>query len=416
MKKDGSFALKKFFQMAAPLIVPLGLPAAAILCMNKLETLSSGLIRLIDFLPFLLFGIAAILGWRFNKSKVFFIALVLALTKTFAFTPSGSSNEGNSVISAVITAASILVPTNIMVFSLIRERGVFTVWGLLNAAFIIIQLEIVSYLSEAKNSVLVAIAEWGLLPWNTNDLIHIPQLSVLILIVAFAFAILRFISTNAYLDAANIGVLLAVSSALVLQENKLASPIFLSVSGVILIVSVIQDSYSMAFLDELTGLPSRRSLKYELMKLSGKYTIAMLDIDFFKKFNDTYGHDVGDQVLKMVAGCIKNVSGGGKPFRYGGEEFTVVFPSKALKEALPHLEDLREAVSKKGFIHRTADRPKNKTQNGRGKAETGKQLFVTISIGAAEKNDKYRLPDEVIKAADGALYRAKKKGRNCVSK
>ncbi len=408
--------MKKFFQMAAPLIVPLGLPTAAILYMNELKTLSPGLIRLIDLLPYLLFGIAAILGWRFNKSKVFFIALVLTLTEAFAFTPSGLPTGDIFITSPVITAVSILVPINIVVFSLIRERGVFTVWGLLNAAFIVIQLEIVSYLLEAKDSVLVAIADWGLLPWNTNELIHIPQLSVIVLTVALAFAILRFISTNAYLDAANIGVLLAVSSAFILQENKMSSPIFFSVSGVIIIVSVIQDSYSMAFLDELTGLPSRRSLKYELMKLSGKYTIAMLDIDFFKKFNDTYGHDVGDQVLKMVAGCIKNVTGGGKPFRYGGEEFTVVFPNKVLKEAFPHLEELREAVSKKGFIHSSADRLKNKTQNGRGKTESGKQLFVTISIGAAERSDKYRLPDEVIKAADAALYRAKKKGRNCVSK
>jgi len=402
--------------MAAPLIVPLGLPAAAIYCLNKLETLSSGLIRIIDFLPYLLLGIAAILGWRFNKSKVFFIAIVLVLAEIFAFVVPGTPEEGSTFISPVLTAASVLVPINIILFSILKERGVFTVWGLLNAGIIVIQMEILSYLMVVKQGVLVSISKWSILPWNTNDLIHIPQLSVLILTAALLFAILRFISTRACLDAANIGVLLSVSLAFIFRENKMTSPAFLSVSGIILIVSLIQDSYSMAFLDELTGLPSRRSLRYELMKLSGKYTIAMLDIDFFKKFNDTYGHDVGDQVLKMVAGCLKNVSGGGKSFRYGGEEFTVVFPNKVLKEALPHLEELREAVSKKGFVYRSNGKPQGKQKNGKGKTETGKQLFVTISIGAAERNDKYRLPDEVIKAADGALYRAKKKGRNCVSK
>lgn len=408
--------MKKILQMAAPLIVPLGLPAAAIYCLNKLETLSSGLIRIIDFLPYLLLGIAAILGWRFNKSKVFFIAIVLVLAEIFAFVVPGTPEEGSTFISPVLTAASVLVPINIILFSILKERGVFTVWGLLNAGIIVIQMEILSYLMVVKQGVLVSISKWSILPWNTNDLIHIPQLSVLILTAALLFAILRFISTRACLDAANIGVLLSVSLAFIFRENKMTSPAFLSVSGIILIVSLIQDSYSMAFLDELTGLPSRRSLRYELMKLSGKYTIAMLDIDFFKKFNDTYGHDVGDQVLKMVAGCLKNVSGGGKSFRYGGEEFTVVFPNKVLKEALPHLEELREAVSKKGFVYRSNGKPQGKQKNGKGKTETGKQLFVTISIGAAERNDKYRLPDEVIKAADGALYRAKKKGRNCVSK
>jgi len=73
-----------------------------------------------------------------------------------------------------------------------------------------------------------------------------------------------------------------------------------------------------------------------------RYVIAMLDVDHFKSFNDTYGHDVGDQVLKMVAAKINGVKGGGKPFRYGGEEFTVIFPRRRLAEAIPHLEEVRK--------------------------------------------------------------------------
>ena len=68
----------------------------------------------------------------------------------------------------------------------------------------------------------------------------------------------------------------------------------------ILALAVAEASYSMAFLDQLTEIPSRRALDQEMMKLGRSYSIAMLDVDHFKKFNDTYGHDVGDQVLRMI--------------------------------------------------------------------------------------------------------------------
>jgi len=79
-------------------------------------------------------------------------------------------------------------------------------------------------------------------------------------------------------------------------------------------------------------LPSRRALIERLPSLGRRYTVAMVDVDHFKNFNDTYGHDAGDQVLRMVASRLGEVSGGGTAFRYGGEEFTILFPGKGGKE------------------------------------------------------------------------------------
>jgi diguanylate cyclase (GGDEF)-like protein len=172
----------------------------------------------------------------------------------------------------------------------------------------------------------------------------------------------------------------------------------------------------MAFSDELTGLPSRRALKQDMMKLGMNYTIAMLDIDFFKKFNDKYGHDTGDDVLKLVASTIREVTGGGKAFRYGGEEFTILFPGKSISDAIPHLEELREKVSKRGFTLRGKGRSKNSSKSRSQGSPSGRQIYITISIGVSQKNEKNKTPDTVMKSADAALYRAKKKGRNCVSK
>jgi diguanylate cyclase (GGDEF)-like protein len=187
----------------------------------------------------------------------------------------------------------------------------------------------------------------------------------------------------------------------------------LSTSGLILLVSFVLSSYDVAYKDKLTELPSRRSFDEAITGLGNKYSIGLVDIDFFKKFNDTYGHDVGDQVLKMVASRLSKVSGGGKPFRYGGEEFAILFPNKERDHCYNHLENLRKDIEKQRFSVRGKMRPKKKPKIPvffrRAKNEN-----ITVSIGVAQKSEKLNDADQVIKAADNALYKAKKEGRNRV--
>ncbi|HKJ88116.1 MAG TPA: GGDEF domain-containing protein, partial [Gammaproteobacteria bacterium] len=142
--------------------------------------------------------------------------------------------------------------------------------------------------------------------------------------------------------------------------------------------------------------------------------IAMVDVDHFKKFNDTHGHHIGDQVLRMVAGHLQKVGGGGKAFRYGGEEFTVLFPSRTLKEAAQVMDEVREAIGDGGFRIRTSRRaPKQEASGKRGQGG-GREVKVTVSVGLAEQDAERVSAQEVIKAADEKLYQAKKKGRNRV--
>jgi len=211
-------------------------------------------------------------------------------------------------------------------------------------------------------------------------------------------------------------------------------PVFFSAAGAIVLIAVLQESHRMAFRDQLTGLPSRRALEEQLAALGPVYTIAMVDVDHFKKFNDTHGHDVGDQVLRAVGARLAEVGGGGRPFRYGGEEFSVLFAERSIGEALPHLERLREAIEQYRITVRSHERrkqsrdgPDRRTtppvrKNGeprpRGPEPGGKldgeSLSVTVSVGVAERNDRLAVAPAVIKAADEALYRAKQAGRNRV--
>jgi diguanylate cyclase (GGDEF)-like protein len=167
----------------------------------------------------------------------------------------------------------------------------------------------------------------------------------------------------------------------------------------------------MAFIDTLTGLPNRRALDETLARLSGNYALAMIDIDHFKGFNDTYGHAAGDVVLREVAQTLRR-NAGGQAFRYGGEEFCVVYEGRASeKPALP-LEQARKAVGRHR-IEVPAPAPKRAPRGKAGKPAM-KEVAVTISAGCAQRNAQRRSTDEVMKAADQALYKAKDKGRNKV--
>ena len=107
-------------------------------------------------------------------------------------------------------------------------------------------------------------------------------------------------------------------------------------AGLTLGLSVMETSYAMAFRDELTDLPARRALMRDLEGMGRLYAAAMVDVDHFKRFNDRYGHDVGDQVLRMVAAKLAKAPGGGRAYRYGGEEFALLYPGKSRDDALPY--------------------------------------------------------------------------------
>ncbi|WP_054912558.1 diguanylate cyclase [Pseudomonas sp. NBRC 111127] len=193
--------------------------------------------------------------------------------------------------------------------------------------------------------------------------------------------------------------------------NIMCSQVMLMIAA-----AVAHEAYQMAFRDELTGLPGRRALNERMQRLGRNYVIAMTDVDHFKKFNDTHGHDVGDQVLRLVASRLAKVTGGGRAYRYGGEEFALVFAGKTAEECVPHVEAVREVIA--NYVMHLRDkhsRPQDDTTGRQRRAgSSGGTVSVTISIGVAERQADHRNPAAVLKSADQALYNAKGAGRNCV--
>lgn len=245
------------------------------------------------------------------------------------------------------------------------------------------------------------------------------QLSYPLFLIAGVLLAVQYLRQPRPLHAA---LLLGLFGLLWMLPNTFILPHALQVMSslvmLMLVAAVVHEAYQMAYRDELTGLPGRRALNDRLERLGRNYVIAMADVDHFKKFNDSHGHDVGDQVLRLVASRLRKVGGGGKAYRYGGEEFALVFPGRSLEECLPHLEALRQAVE--AYRLQLRDKQKRPNDDRQGRQRRGStaaaEVSVTVSLGVAERDDESRTPEQVLKAADQALYAAKSAGRNRVSR
>lgn len=403
--------LKAFFSAIIPFIIIF----LAFVFLKKTTTFTEQQLDIIKMSPYFTFLVASVIALKFNRNREFFIIVILTLY--FIVNNHIITNSNISInVSDIYILVCFLVPFNILIFALLKERGILSLWGSLRIGFIVFQLLFVSWVISSEETKVLDMLRKDILPLDIHSITPITELGLVFIIIALIILIARQFLLKSSYDIYFANVLLVILIILHNYDNQILYSVFFSTAGIILIVSIIQYSYSIAFHDELTGLPSRRALRQDMMKLGVNYSIAMLDIDFFKKFNDKYGHDTGDEVLKLVASIIRDVKGGGKSFRYGGEEFTILFPGKSISDVMPFLEELREKIEKRGFIVRSKDRPKKKPKKKTNRSRTARPIKITISIGVAQKNERNKTPDTVLKAADSALYRAKKKGRNCVSK
>jgi len=358
--------------------------------------------------PWVVFGVGLLLGWRFKRSQlvVALVVLFVAERALVFFPDAGPSSTGRTVFAAIALA----LPLDLAALAWLTERSissktgrvvlVLILLGELLAVTLLLRPEL-AHVAQALQHVPVA------LPW-----IKVPQPALVAFLAAIALAMMRFVLRPTVIQSSFVWTLIA--AFLALNGGNPASTVYLATGGLVLVISLIETSHRMAFSDELTGLPSRRALTDALMRLPELYTVAMIDIDHFKKLNDEHGHAAGDQVLRLIGSTLTRTEGGGRPFRYGGEEFAVLFPGKSTDEALPYLEDLRETIEASSFVVRGRNRPKARPEKPVRSSGGLRRVTITVSIGVAEPEESGVDPEDVIRAADQALYRAKRDGRNRV--
>ncbi|MFL5605057.1 MAG: diguanylate cyclase [Gemmatimonadaceae bacterium] len=367
--------------------------------------------------PLVVLAAGALLAWRFQRGRLLLALLgfILADRAMLWLVPLGSTAPYAGPV--IVRTVAMLLPGSLALLAFIGERGVLSDAGARRLAVLLGQVVVVLaiwLLTAAYPESMAHAFDLSFLPPNALAWLPLGQPATLVAVVAIAALVAR---TRWQPDGENRGFLWAAIGCVIAASAGPAggrATLHLATAGLVLVVATLERVYAMAYHDELTGLPARRALNDALMRVGGTYTVAMVDVDHFKKFNDTHGHDVGDQVLRTVAGRLARVDGGGRAFRYGGEEFAVLFAGKTAEESAPHLETLRSAVAGATFTLRGPDRPKRKPRNPRARNGTrAGQLAVTVSIGAAQARGS-ALPDQVVKAADKALYRAKESGRNRV--
>ncbi|WP_444925705.1 diguanylate cyclase [Microbulbifer sp. TRSA002] len=354
-------------------------------------------------LPVLLLAMAALLSFGFRSSRVALAALLIMALYIAAHSQLLPSLHRD------LPLYLSLVAVNLVLFTCSRDRSVFSIFGLLWGLFLLAEGVGFVLLYDCCAPLKLAFPVENLprgLSGFLPDAFSLPQLiGSVSALGAFALLFLYPGPTAMGLFSCSILLLCSVWLSLPLEFTG-------SVAGILLVASLLGASYELAFRDELTGLHSRRAFRYQMLTPAWNYSLAMVDIDHFKKLNDRYGHQVGDQALQMVAAQLARHSHG-TVFRYGGEEFVIYLPgrSREAKEAL--LEKIREKISSYPLRLRSSGRlAAGASLRGKG---GGKPVKVTVSIGVAHRNKKLKKPESILKAADQALYKAKRSGRNCLS-
>lgn len=397
-------------------LLPVLILAAAHFAVPLVSELPQSLAGLRTWGPLMVLMLACMLALAFNRGRVLFALLSLtAAYAAFGLQLLQMPHEFSS--RTVFAAVCLFVPLNLATLSLLRERGVFTFYGMRRFGTIVLQGTLAAWVVSMQ---LTEITQWAYQPLFDGlslPVSLVPQLALVLVLAGIVVTVGDALAHGSAIDAGFAGALVSFVMACEAITVPDHFAVYIAASGAILAAAVLQDTYRLAFRDELTGLPSRRALNERLLTLGHHFTIAMLDVDHFKQFNDAHGHELGDQVLRMVAAKLERVGGGGRAYRYGGEEFAVLFAGKSIRDVWTHAEALRSAVCAHGIVVRADDRPDRApralTRPESRRAEA--TVYVTVSIGIAERHGRSTTPAAVLRAADKALYRAKDKGRNRVS-
>lgn len=405
-----SFASTTLFRLFIPILVM----ACVLSSVTHIIAATQANSGFVTNLPYILFSTAFILSHTFKQSRIAMVALSMLIAYgVIQLRLQSPLTTGTTLLE--LSLLCFLLPVACCLAFLFPDTGV-------NDRSMYIFVAIVASFLLWSYLILTHFYTGGFTGFDQDLLIAIPEISRLpLILVLYSLAVtgatgIFLLSYNRPIDAVvYTSIFLASCTFIFFHVPHISSTLF-SLTGILVIIYVISASHQMAFNDRLTNIPGRRALEMDMKHLGRKFTIAMLDVDHFKKFNDNYGHDTGDDVLKLVASRMLRVGGNAKVYRYGGEEFTILFKGKTAKDSKVFLEQLRKEIADYEMVLRdTTQRPDNHKKGAKNRVseKNGSTVSVTVSIGAADSKTT-RNPEEVLKKADKALYSAKEKGRNQV--
>lgn len=354
-------------------------------------------------LPLYLLSAAALLALQFNCTRITYLALLQLSHYLLEHGDMVDASLIKPVVEPIFLAGTFII----MLFAITRDRALFSVYSIKIIFGIVLcfaiafgSLAFIPLINQPSTNTLPTVLEL-LTP------MQVPiGIATLVTCISCVLRGSRIDST--------ITVTLFIWLFHFYLPTELPLALLLCLLALVYLLAILCESHQLAYRDDLTGLYSRRALNTMAPSLNSHYSVAMVDIDHFKKFNDNFGHDIGDQVLRLVACKLNKVKGGGKVYRYGGEEFTIVFPNKDVEEIMPHLEEIRIKVRDYKIAIRNDSRMLTSKSNRKESAQIPtKSANITISISVSEHHGESTF-EQTLKRADKALYIAKKNGRNRV--
>lgn len=373
--------------------------------------------------PYLGLFLIAILGWQINQTRIFWSSLLLVGLYHF-FMHSSEFLEIANTRARSFEIITVAYPLALAIIFVMRESQLWSDKSLTRVLLGLWPFLIFTGLYNWAPSIYQNLFFWS--PTNSAQLLHVPTLTILaygifLLVVIFEpeskskFFLIALATTSV--------PLLFCSQICLINNNTPANPfknfdviITFSVITAILLHAILRLYWQKVYLDILTEIPNRQALNERLTTLQHPYSLAMIDIDHFKKFNDSYGHAEGDNVLHMVALTLKE-NLGPRVYRYGGEEFCAIFVDEEAEKAHIAMEQARRTLEQRSFYLRQVDREKQippKKLATKSEPKTPKGIQITVSVGVAYSTPKTKSHEEVIHSADKSLYKAKEKGRNQV--
>lgn len=356
----------------------------------------------------------------FHRGRTLFASLLL-LFLAITFTSPLSRLFSNYNIPRVYQLLQLSAPLMLVAIAISPKRRILSpfsfVWLILLGVIALLVWSVPNV--PISTVIFTNLFELSFFPTPLSDIL--PQISdVSLVVLCLGLICVLLISAwhrqEPHLSLAWITSYAGLAISLVLLSTPERAVIWLASAAASLVIALLQHAHAMAFLDALTGIPNRRALDEQLSRMRSKFAIAMADIDHFKEFNDTHGHKLGDQVLRKTASQLQQIRGGGRVFRYGGEEFAIVFLNRSAKEAGAFCQDVRNLIEQEPFRRRSHHRPSRKPKHIERSHTHNRPpgTHVTVSIGVAEPCELAKTPLQVLQLADKALYQAKKMGRNKV--
>lgn len=349
----------------------------------------------LPFLPFVIGGSAIFISLFLNRLQPILIIATLMLLNVAVsyFMPAGAQDLTTLTLFPLV---SLLFPFNLLLWAWLPEKGLH------HKGFVFFQLALLLLEVVGVYGMMAYLPlgwwQWVSMPFDDNaHQITLPALLAFVLVVGLQVFRSAIIRHSKVLDIALLFVLAMMAFGLDHAHQAGVIAWLSAFASLMILFSLVFDAHHLAYTDQLTGLNGRRALMEHFIGLGRRYSIAMMDIDHFKSFNDQYGHEVGDQVLREVADVLQKITVG-KVFRYGGEEFTLVFKNKSPEDVFAAIETVRQNIA-------------NLSINVKQKKRLV-ETHVTVSFGVAQKTADLKQPEAVMKAADDALYQAKESGRN----